>query len=79
LRDEQKLSLFPGVILPPSWLSGKKKKNPLANAEDAGLISGSGGSPGGGNDNPFQYSCLKNSMAREAWWATVQGVAKSQT
>ena len=43
-----------------------KKKNPLANAEDAGLIPGSGRSPGGGNDNPFQYSCLKNSMDRGA-------------
>ena len=43
----------------------EKKKNPLANAEDAGLIPGSGRSPGGGNDNPFQYSCLKNSMTEE--------------
>ena len=33
----------------------------------------------GGNGNPHQYSCLENSTAREAWWATVHGVAKSQT
>ena len=39
----------------------------------------SGRSPGGGNDNPPQYSCLENPMDRGAWWATVQGVAKSQT
>ena len=36
-------------------------------------------SPGGGNDNPLQYSCLENPMDREAWWITVHRVAKSQT
>ena len=36
-------------------------------------------SPGGGNGNPLQYSCLENPMDRRAWWATVHGVAKSQT
>ena len=36
-------------------------------------------SPGGGHDNPFQYSCPENSMDRGAWWATVHGVKKSQT
>ena len=45
---------------------------------DAGLIPGSGRSPGGGNGNPCQYSCLKNPRDRESWWATVHGVAKSQ-
>ena len=35
--------------------------------------------PGEGNGNPFQYSCLENPMDRGAWWATVHGVAKSQT
>ena len=35
--------------------------------------------PGEGNDHPFQYSCLENSMHSGAWWATVHGVAKSQT
>ena len=43
---------------------------------DAGLIPGSGRSPGEGNGNPFQYSCLGNPMDREAWWAIVLGVAK---
>ena len=37
------------------------------NAEDLGLIPGMGGSPGEGNGNPLQYSCLENSMDREAW------------
>ena len=46
---------------------------------DSGLIPGSGISPGEGNGNPLQYSCLKSSMVRGAWWPTVHGVAKSQT
>jgi len=55
-------------------------KSPPANAgdaRDAGLIPGSGRTPGVGNGNPFQYSCLKNSMDRGAWWTIVHGVAKS--
>ena len=50
-----------------------KVKNPPANegdARDAGSIHGSGRSSGVGNGNPLQYSCLENSMDREAWWAT---------
>ena len=54
-------------------------KNLPANAGDAGLILGSGRSPGGGHDNPLQYSCLENPMGRGAWQATVQGFAKSRT
>ena len=46
---------------------------------DSGSISGSGRSPGEGNGYPLQYSCLENSIDRGAWWATVHGVAKSQT
>ena len=42
-------------------------------------IPGSGRSPGGGHGNPLLYSCLGNPMDRETWWATVHGVAKSQT
>ena len=53
-------------------------KNLPASAEDAGSICGSGGSPGEGNENPPQYSCLKNPMDSKAWWATVYGVAKQQ-
>ena len=57
-------------------------KNPCANAgdtRDAGSIPGLGGSPGEGHSNPLQYSCLENPMGRGAWWATVHGVAKSET
>ena len=49
-------------------------KNPPANAGDAGSVLVSGRSPGGGNDNPLQYSCLENSMDRGAWRATVHSV-----
>ena len=51
-------------------------KNPLANAGDMGSVLGLGRSPGGGNGNPLQYSCLGNPMDRGAWWATVHGVTK---
>ena len=51
-------------------------RNPLSNAGDMTLILGLGRSPGKGNDNPIQYSCLGNSMGRGAWWATVHGIAK---
>ena len=57
-------------------------KNPLANASKArnlGLILGSGRSPGEGNDNLLQYSCLENPMDRGASQATDHGVTKSQT
>ena len=54
-------------------------KNLPAYAGDSGLIPGSERSPGGGNGNPVQSSCLKNPMDRGAWRATVHGVAKSQT
>ena len=48
-------------------------------ARDVGLIPGSGRSPGVGNGNPPQYSCLENSMDRGAWLARVHEVTKSQT
>ena len=47
-------------------------------ARDAGSNPGLGRSPGVGNGNLLQYSCLENSMGRRAWWATIHGVAKSQ-
>ena len=53
-------------------------KNPPANAGDSGSIPGLGRSPGEGNGNPLQYSCLRNSTDRGAWQATVHGVAKEQ-
>ena len=51
-------------------------KNPPAKAADAGSIPGSGRSPGEGNGNPLQSSCLENSMDRGVWGSTVYGVAK---
>ena len=56
-------------------------KSPSANAgdaRDAGSVPGSGRSPGVGNGTPLQYSCLENSMGREAWQAAVHGASKSQ-
>ena len=58
---------------------GSVEKNLPANAGDTGnvgLIPGLGRSPGGGNGNPLQYSCLENSIDKETWWATVHGVTK---
>ena len=54
-------------------------KESTYNAGDPCSIPGSGRSPGEGNGNPLQYSGLENPMDRGAWWATVHGVAKSQT
>ena len=57
-------------------------KNPRANAgdnRDAGSISGSGRSPGGGHGNPLWYSCLENPTDRGAWRARVHRVTKNQT
>ena len=68
------LSLHPG-----GFPTGSDGKESTCNAGDLGSIPGSERSPGGGKDNPFQYSCLGNPMERGAWWATVHGVAKSLT
>ena len=54
-------------------------KNPLAIVGDEGSVPGLGRSPGEGNGNPLQYSCLESPMNRGAWWATVHGIAKSWT
>ena len=58
---------------------GSDGKASACNAGDPGLIPGSGRSPGEGNGNPLQHSCLENPMDGGAWWATVHGVAKGQT
>ena len=57
---------------------GSDGKESGCNAGDLGSIPGLGRSPGEGNGNPLQYSCLENPMDR-AWWATAHGVAKSGT
>ena len=51
----------------------------VGDARDAGSIPWSGRAPGAGNGNTRQYSCLENSRDKGVWWATVQGVSKSQT
>ena len=58
---------------------GSEVKASACNAGDLSSIPGSGRSPGEGNGNSLQYSCLENPMDGGAWWATVHGVAKSRT
>ena len=62
-----------------SFPGGSEVKAYARNAGDPGSIPGLGRSPGEGNGNPLQYSCLGNLMNGGAWWATVHRVAKSQT
>ena len=64
------LELFQG------FPGGSVVKNLPANAGDTVSVPGLGRSPGEGHSNPFQYSCLGNSMDRGACWATVSGVTK---
>ena len=61
------------------FLGGSDGKASACNAGDLGSIPGSGMSPGEGNGNPFQYSCLENPMDQRGWWATVHGVPKNWT
>ena len=60
-----------------SFPGGSDGKASACNVGDPGSVPGLGRFPGEGNGNPLQYSCLENSMDGEAWWATVQRVAKS--
>ena len=71
--------LISPLMLHKGFPGGAVVKNPPANAGDArdrGSVPGCSRSPGGGKDNPFQYSCLENSVDRGAWWATVDGFPK---
>ena len=63
----------------PQWLSSKKSSCNAGEAGDAGAIPEWGRSPGGGNSNPFQYSCQKNPIDRGDWKFTLHRVAKSWT
>ena len=63
----------------PQWLSGKEFTCNAGAAGNAVSIPGSGRSPGEGNGNPLQYSCLENPNGREAWQATDHRVAKNWT
>ena len=70
------------MVFKNGFPGGAVVKNPPANAGDirgADLIPGSERSPGVGNGNPIQYSCLENSMDRGTWGATVHEIAKSRT
>ena len=58
---------------------GSSDEESTCNAGNLGSIPGLGRSPGGGNGNPFQYSCLENPMDRGAWWATVHVLTQSWT
>ena len=60
------------------FLAPNRGKEPACQAGDTDLIPELGRSPGEGNGNPLQYSCLENPMERGTWWATILGVAKSQ-
>ena len=77
--------IFPDLGLNPCILhwhdfpGGSDGKASAYNAGDPGSIPGLGSSPGEGNGNPLQYSCLENPMDRGTWQATVSGVTKSQT
>ena len=61
------------------FTGGSDSKESACHMGDLGSVSGLGRSPGEGNSNPLQYSCLENSMNRGAWQATVHGVVRSRT
>ena len=73
--------IFQARIL--EWIAipsgGSESKESVYSAGEQGSIPGPGRSPGEGNGNPLQYSCLENPMDRGAWWATVHKVAESDT
>ena len=70
------VSLSPGMRFPGGAVVESQPVN-AGNARDSGSIPGLGRSPGEGNGNPLQYSCLENPMDRGAWWAALHGVLKS--
>ena len=75
--------MFRGKVVIFSYLDGSNIpggsdiKESACNAGDLDSIPGLGRSPGEGNGNPLQYSCLENPVDRGAWWATVHKVTKS--
>ena len=76
---ENCLTRLTSLIFGLMGFPGSDGKESACNVGDPGSIPGSGRSPGEGNGNLFQYSCLDNSMDRGAWKDTVHGVAKSWT
>ena len=86
IREKEFCGLVPNSLISvgkvrgfPYGLAGKESACNARDTGDKGLIPVSGRSPGGGNSNPLQYSCLENPMSRGAWWATVQEATKSWT
>ena len=77
MSDKMLIEEFSDCIL--GFRGGSDGKESPCNAGDLGSIPGSGRSPGEGNSNPLQYSCLETSMDRGAWRTTIRGVTKSQT
>ena len=67
------------VVAQAGFPGGSEVKVSACNAGDLGSIPGWGRSPGEGNGNLLQHSCLENPMDGGAWWAIVHGVAKSRT
>ena len=63
----------------PGGAVGKESVFNAGDTRDTRSVPGSGRSPGGGNGNPLQHSCLDNPTDRGAWWATVHEVAGSDT
>ena len=75
-----KLHRGPDILTPPRRLGFRGRSDgeeSACNAGDLDSSPGLGRTPGEGNGNPFQYSCLENLMDRGAWWAVVHGVAES--
>ena len=68
--------LSPSLSIYIDTYCGSVSKESACNEGDSGLIPASGRSPGEGNGNPLQHSCLENPMDRGAWWATVHGSEK---
>ena len=73
------MKVYLEISIHQGFPGGSEVKASACNAGDLGSIPGLGRSPGEGNGNPLQYSCLENPMDGGSWWATVQGVTKSQT
>ena len=79
VKKKWKGAICNNVGRPRGFPGGSDSKESSCNAGDLGLIPGLGRSPGEGNGNLLQYSCLENPMDRGAWLTTVHRVTKSQT
>ena len=79
MRRLSRVLVINGIKVVLEFKVAQRVKNLPAMPGDLGLIPGSGRSSGEGNGYTLQYSCLENSMARGAWWATVHGVSKRWT